>query len=84
MKAKFIEKYYDVDRNPVLVYEYRNCRYEVIDYGWKAGCNSLGWQHKNEQAHIDEFLDNPKPHDEAFRPEPASVGFDLFWEYVNG
>lgn len=82
MKAKLIERSYDhINKHPVLVYEYRNRRYEVIDYGWKGG-EPLAWQHRNEQAHIDEMIEReskPKKRD----AESAQVGLDLFWEYVN-
>jgi len=80
MKAKFIRSEYDhINRNKILFYEYRGCTYEVIDFGWRGG-TPLGWQHKNEQARIDQDLDNPKP---KYKGESAQIGFDLFWEYVN-
>lgn len=82
MKAKFIEKFYDNEKHPVLVYEYRGCRYEVIDYGWKGG-EPLSWQHKNEQVRIDEELDNPPAHDPNFVPKSAEEGFKIFWDFVN-
>lgn len=83
MKAKFLRKYYDIENNPVLIYIYRGIEYEVVDRGWKGG-EPLSWQHKNEQAHIDAFLDEkPKQDDKYRKSEPAQVGFDMFWEYVN-
>lgn len=83
MKAKFIERFYDyINRHPVLVYEYRNHRYEVIDFGWKGG-TPLSWQHKNEQAHIDEMIERESKRNPDFKSEPAEIGFNLFWEYVN-
>lgn len=77
MKAKFIEKYYLLG-NPVLVYEYRGMRYEITDYGWKGG-ESLSWQHKNEQAHIDQLIINAEK-SKSFNIEPAQIGLDLFFE----
>lgn len=82
MKAQFVEKFYDTDKNPVLVYEYRNHKYEVVDYGWKGG-EPLSWQHKLAQAHIDEIISREEKATN-FKGENAQVGFDLFWAYVNG
>ena len=82
MKAQFVEKFYDTDKNPVLVYEYRNHKYEVVDYGWKGG-EPLSWQHKLAQAHIDEIISREEKATN-FKSENAQVGFDLFWAYVNG
>lgn len=84
MKAKFIEKWYDnINKNNVLVYEYREHKYEVVDYGWKGG-EPLSWQHNCEQAHIDELIEREKNKDKNFVSENAQVGFDMFWAYVNG
>lgn len=81
MKAKFVEKWFDtVNKKFVLVYEYRGCKYEVIDHSWNGG-EPLSWQHNNEQARIDDMLDRKT--NENFIAEDAQVGFDLFWEYVN-
>lgn len=83
MVPKFISKEYDsINKNFILTYEYRNYRYEVIDFGWNGGM-PLSWQHKNEQAHIDHMLDDQPKHDPNFKPEDAQIGFDMFWEYVN-
>lgn len=80
MKAKFIKSEFDpINKNKILTYEYRECRYETIDFGWKGG-QPLSWQHKNEQAHIDEMLDNPKP---EFEGESFEIGLEMFWESVN-
>ena len=80
MKAKFIEKWYDhINKHPVLVYEYRNYKYEVIDYGWKGG-EPLSWQHKMEQAHIDEMIERELRKSNEYVPQNAEVGFELFWE----
>ena len=79
MKAKFIGKTYGVDGNPVLEYEYRGRKYEVIDYGWKGG-EPLGWQHKNEQAKIDQQIEmEEKKKSSSYVGEPAQVGLDLFF-----
>lgn len=66
-KAKFIRKYYGTgyDRNMVYMdYEYRGCEYTVYENRGKGNI-PLAWQHRNEQAHIDEMLEReskPKPH----------------------
>lgn len=83
MKAKFVEKFYDTDKNPVLVYEYRGQKYEVVDYGWKGG-EPLSWQHNYQQAAIDDNIEKAKNKNPNFKGENAQVGFDLFWAYVNG
>lgn len=79
MKAKFVEKYYLLG-NAVLVYEYKGYKYDVTDYGWKGG-EPLSWQHKNEQAHIDELIarENRKTN---YVEEPAQIGLDMFFESV--
>ncbi len=80
MKAKYIERWYDhINKHTILVYEYRGHKYEVIDYGWKGG-EPLTWQHKMEQAHINEIIEREASSD--FVPESAEVGFELFWESV--
>lgn len=82
MKSRFISKEYDpINKNFILTYEYRNNRYEVIDFGWNG--EPLSWQHKREQIHIDEMLDNPPKHDPNFKPENAQIGLDAFFEYIN-
>lgn len=60
-KAKKIESYKDKFFSTV-VYEYRGCLYEVTyANGWQVCCTPAWIQHRDEQAKIDEMLDNPKP-----------------------
>ncbi len=60
MKAQFIGKSYGsgYDRNNIyLEYEYRGMTYTVVENRAK-GNEPLGWQHKSEQARIDNILDS--------------------------
>ena len=59
--AKAIEKYYD-KYFTTIVYEYRDHRYEVTYPNGSQVCCSPAWvQHRDEQAKIDDMIDNPKP-----------------------
>ena len=61
MKATYIGKHYGTgyERNMVyLEYEYRGMRYTVYE-NRSRGNEPLGWQHKSEQARIDNILDTP-------------------------
>lgn len=60
-KAKKLNTYRD-KYFTVIEYEYRGCTYEV-EYanGWQVCCTPTWVQHRDEQAKIDEMLDNPKP-----------------------
>lgn len=80
-KAKFVGKIYSPEGFPVLTYLYRGRKYDVIDYGWRGG-EPLSWQHKNEQAHIDDMIDKESKSSGA-AGEPAEIGFEIFWESVN-
>ena len=83
MEATFVERWYDsINNHPVLVYEYRSHKYDVVDYGWKGG-EPLSWQHKLAQAHIDEMIEIEKNKSSDFVPEKAEAGFELFWEIYN-
>ena len=58
-KAKFIRKYYGrgYDRDSVyLVYEYRGHEYTVYE-NMAKGNVPLAWQHRDEQAHIDNLIE---------------------------
>lgn len=60
-KAKKIESYRDKYFSTV-VYEYRGCKYEVTyANGWQVCCTPARIQHRDEQAKIDDMIDNPKP-----------------------
>lgn len=84
MKAKFIAKYYGrgYEKDYVfLEYEYRGHTYTVYENKAK-GNEPLSWQHKSEQARIDEIIrqqNMPKnPNGESWE-----VGFNMFYDYVN-
>lgn len=74
-KAKFLEAYIFQNRK-YLEYEYRGEKYSVCAE-WNA--EPLSWQHKSEQALIDNRLDTI-----CKSTESAEVGFELFWESVEG
>jgi len=83
-KAKFICRYYGrgYERHMVFTeYEYRGHTYTVYE-NRAQGNEPLSWQHKSEQARIDEIIRQqnlPKnPNAESWE-----VGFDKFWDYVN-
>lgn len=58
-KAKKIETFRD-KYFTAIVYEYRGCRYEVTyANSWQVCCTPAWVQHRDEQAKIDKFLDNP-------------------------
>ena len=80
MKAKYIKKWYDNKGNAVLVYEYRNKKYDVVDYGWKGG-EPLSWQHKMAQAHIDQQIEIEEKQ-KTYKTENAEKGLELFWQSV--
>jgi len=81
MKAKKIETFYGKYSNTV-VYEYRGCKYEV-EYSncWTYCCTPAWIQHRDEQAKIDEMLDNPKP---VIEKETKSVEeqMDEIWDMM--
>lgn len=82
-KATFIGKTYGTgfDRDSVyLEYEYRGHRYEVYE-NRRKGNEPLSWQHRNAQAEIDQAIELEG---KIKSTEDAMVGFNLFWEYVNG
>ena len=60
-KAKKVESYRDKYFTTVT-YEYRGCQYDVTyANGWTVCCTPAWIQHRDEQAKIDDMLDNPKP-----------------------
>lgn len=78
--AKLIKKEYTLEGFPMLTYLYRGKQYKVIDYGWHGG-EPLSWQHKNEQAKIDqEITMENKRMNSNFVEEPAEVGLEMFWK----
>jgi hypothetical protein len=83
MKAKYIgvawtERVKGYQRK-VLEYEYRGHKYEVVDYGWQG--EPLSWQHKNEQAKIDEIIEKEN-HKSEFISKNSSVGLELFFKAI--
>lgn len=65
----------------IVTYEYRGCKYEVEYAVDMSYCVSPAWvQHKIAQEKIDDKLDNPR----ICEGENCEVGFNLFWDYVNG
>ena len=84
MKAKFVAKYYGrgYEKDYVfLEYEYRGHVYTVYE-NRARGNEPLSWQHKSEQARIDKLIEiQNMPKDP--NAEPAQVGLDMFFDYVN-
>lgn len=80
-EAKKIETYRD-KYFTTIVYEYRGMRYEVTySNGWQV-CSTPAWiQHRDEQAKIDEMLDNPKPVAEK-DPQTIEEQLDEIWELL--
>jgi hypothetical protein len=74
-KAKYLSTYYFQHRKH-LEYEYRGEKYSVCAE-WNA--EPLAWQHKSEQSLINSRLDT-----KCKSTESAEVGFELFWESVEG
>ena len=84
--AKYIETYTEYKNHyPIKhhIYEYKGYQYEVIDAGWIGGQNPLYEQHRAEQDHIDELIEKEKKLN-SYKGENAEVGFNVFWDYVNG
>lgn len=82
MKREFIGKTFYRQFNETIVelrYKYRGMEYSVCE-NLNKGNEPLAWQHKSEQARIDRILDAPKSN----ATENAQVGFDKFWDFVEG
>lgn len=79
-KAKKVETYRD-KHFTAIVYEYRGMRYEVTYANGLQVCCTPAWiQHRDEQAKIDEMLDNPKPVEED--PQDINEQMDEIWELM--
>ncbi len=77
---KFVKREYTPEGFPMLTYSYRGRQYHVIDYGWQGG-ELLSWQHKNEQAKIDQEIEmENKRMNSDFVEEPAEAGLEMFWK----
>lgn len=75
--AKRVEAYRD-KYFTTIVYEYRGCTYEVTySNGWQVCCTPAYVQHRDEQAKIDEMLDNTKTETESH-----PVDLDEIWEMM--
>ena len=78
-KATKVESYRDKYFTTV-VYEYRGCQYEVTyANGWMVCCTPAWVQHRDEQAKIDDMLDNPKPVSEK-PAKPFMEQLEEIWE----
>lgn len=73
----FRDKYFST-----MVYEYRGCQYEVTySNSWNC-CVTPAWvQHRDEQAKIDDMLDNPKSVEEK-EIVPFQQQLDEIWEMI--
>lgn len=81
-KAIKKEAYYD-KWFTTIVYEYRGCTYEVTyANGWQVCCTPAWVQHRDEQAKIDDMLDNPKPPMSAKEHKPIDQQMDEIWEMM--
>lgn len=81
IKAKKMNTYRD-KYFTVIEYEYRGCKYEVkYANGWQVCCTPAWIQHRDEQAKIDEMLDNPKS---VIKHEHKSMQeqMDEIWEMM--
>lgn len=69
-----------------LFYEYRGYEYMVTDE--HNGYSEPMWlKHKIEQDRIDQMIErknNQKAENNSNPEDDAQVGFDLFWDYVEG
>lgn len=78
-KAKFIGRSPKKEKKPYLVYEYKGYKYEVFPNDYK----SMAIQHQIEQNKINEYI-RKKKNQELAESEPAELGFQSFWEYLEG
>lgn len=82
-KAKFIRKYYGrgYDRDSVyLVYEYRGHEYTVYE-NMAKGNVPLAWQHRDEQANIDNLIEEQSRPKKPYRYEDSwQAGVDAFYD----
>ena len=75
-RAKFLCR--DKQDASVLWYEYRNHDYCVeTNIEWP-----LGEQHKHEQEYIDNMIELDEKMSK-YKGEPAEVGFQMFWDYLD-
>ena len=78
--ATKVESYHDKHFTTV-VYEYRGSKYEVTyANGWNVCCTPAWVQHRDEQAKIDDIIDNPKV--ETIPAKPAWEALDEWFEML--
>lgn len=80
-EAKRVETYRD-KYFTTIVYEYRGHTYEVTyANGWQVCCTPAWIQHRDEQAKIDDMIDNPGPVEEV-EHKPFTEQMDEIWEMM--
>lgn len=90
-KAKFVRKYYGHGYDAHMVYldyEYRGHEYTVCENRAKGNA-PLSWQHRSEQARIDQLIEQEE-RDKTAKPEPcryedtADYVFEQFSRFLDG
>lgn len=90
-KAKFVRKYYGrgYDAHMVYIdYEYRGHEYTVCENRAKGNA-PLSWQHRSEQARIDQLIEQEERNKNA-KQEPcryedtAQYALDQLYNFLNG
>lgn len=84
-KATFLRKRYGRGYDAHMVYldyMYRGHEYTVAENRAK-GNEPLAWQHRSEQARIDQLIEEENKPKKPYRYEDsADAGFDLFWRFI--
>lgn len=90
-KATFVRKYYGIGYDAHMVYldyEYRGHEYTVCENRAKGNA-PLSWQHRSEQARIDQLIEqeerdkNAKPTPYRYEDTPQ-YALDQLYRYFNG
>lgn len=92
-KATFVRKYYGSrythdEEYVYLDYSYRGHEYTVIENRAKGNA-PLSWQHRSEQARIDQLIEQEE-RDKNAKPEPcryedtADYAFEQFSRFLDG
>lgn len=89
-KAKFVRKYYGrgYDAHMVYIdYEYRGHEYTVCENRAKGNA-PLSWQHRSEQARIDQLIEQEErdknAEQESCRYEDADYVLEQFFRFLDG
>ena len=86
-KATFRRKYYGrgYERSRVYMdYEYRGHEY-TVEENRAVGNAPLSWQHRSEQARIDQLIEEENRPRKPYRYEDsAQAGLDLLWRLLDG